>query len=291
MKNIFAKPGVFLEMIKFEHSIFALPFAYVGLFMAEKKVPGFFVFAWVTIAMVSFRTTAMSLNRILDAAIDARNPRTRLRALPSGKLNKATVWAVAIVSFLVFETSAYQLGMLCLLLTPVPVILAFIYPLMKKVSWLSHFVLGAVLGIAPYGAWIACRGTFDLVPALLSLGVLFWVAGFDMIYALQDVEFDRAEKLHSFPAAFGQDLTLAASKILHLLSVILWALAGYFNGSGTAFFVGVLLAALFLNREYRLVRSFGVAKLNEAFFFMNAVVSIMLFLATVFDITLKGSVL
>ena len=285
---VLKKIGIFFRDIKLEHSLFVLPFAYVGLFMAEKKVPGLFLFLWITVAMVSFRTTAMSLNRILDAAIDARNPRTRSRALPSGKLNKATVWTVAMVSLLLFEASAYQLGRLCFLLTPVPVILAFIYPLTKRVSWISHFVLGAVLGIAPYGAWIACRGTFDLVPALLSLGVLCWVAGFDMIYALQDVEFDRAEKLHSFPAAFGQNLTLAVARTLHLLSVVFWALAGYFNGSGVAFFTGVLLAAFFLNRGYRLVRSSGVAKINEAFFIMNAVVSIGIFAAVVIDTVWKG---
>ena len=283
---MFSRIKLFLNDIKFEHSLFALPFAYTGLFMAAKKVPGLFLFLWITVAMVSFRTTAMCLNRLLDAAIDARNPRTRSRALPSRKLSPVTVWIIAVVSLLVFEVSAYRLGMLCLLLTPVPLVLAFIYPLMKKVSWLSHFVLGAVLGIAPYGAWIACRGTLDLVPMFLSMGVLCWVAGFDMIYALQDVEFDRAEKLHSFPAAFGQNLTLAATAILHLLSVIFWALAGYLNGNGTVFFAGVLLAALFLNRGYRLVRSFGVAKMNEAFFIMNAIVSVTLLLVTALDVLL-----
>lgn len=287
MKEVLKKIQIFLRDIKFEHSLFALPFAYTGLFMAGKKIPGVFLFFWITIAMVSFRTMAMCLNRILDAAIDAKNPRTQSRVLPSGKLSKTTVWIVAFVSLLVFEVSARQLGMLCFLLSPVPLVLAFIYPWMKKVSWLSHFVLGAVLGIAPYGAWIACRGTFDLVPTFLSLGVLCWVAGFDMIYALQDVEFDRAEQLYSFPAAFGQNLTLAATGTLHLLSIVFWGLAGYFNRSGAAFFTGVLLAAFFLNRGCRLVRFSGVAKIDEAFFVMNAVVSVTLLFAAVLDVMLS----
>jgi 4-hydroxybenzoate polyprenyltransferase len=285
---LFKKFRVFLKDIKFEHSLFALPFAYLGLIMAEKGMPSARLWIWITAAMVSFRTMAMCLNRILDASIDARNPRTQGRAIPSGRLDRGRVWGIAVVSLVIFEYSARQLGPLCFMLSPVPVVLALIYPLMKKVSLLAHFVLGGVLGIAPYGAWIASRGTFGLVPTFLSLGVIVWVAGFDMIYALQDVEFDRAEKLHSFPAAFGQDLTLAATKVLHLLSVIFWALAGYFNGSGVWFFGGVLLAALFLNRSYHLIRSSGLAKIDEAFFTMNAVVSIGIFAAAVLDILWKG---
>lgn len=291
MNRFLEKIWIFSKDIKLEHSLFALPFAYLGLFMAEGKVPTLFLFVWITVAMVTFRTFAMCLNRLLDAPIDIKNPRTKNRALPSGKLTKPAVWTVAAVSLLIFELSAYKLKPLCFILTPVPIILAFIYPLMKRITWFSHFVLGSVLAIAPYGAWIASRGTFGVVPTLLSLGVVFWVAGFDMAYALQDVEFDRGEGLHSFPVAFGQDMTLALTQILHLLSVIFWVFAGFLNGRGTIFFGGVFLAALFLNRSYHMIRSADLAKIDKIFFVMNAIVSISVFGATVIDILWKGRVI
>jgi len=278
------KTILFFKDIKFEHSLFALPFAYLGLIMAENGMPSSRLWFWVTLAMVSFRTFAMGVNRLFDAAIDAKNPRTRDRAIPSGRLSKRAVTATAAISLAVFEYCAFILGPLCFLLSPVPFILAVFYPTMKRISWGSHFVLGSVLAIAPYGAWIASRGGFDLVPFLLSLGVIFWVAGFDMVYALQDIEFDRAEGLRSFPERFGKDLTLTATRILHLFSVIFWAVAGYLNGQGIFFFGGILLAALFMNRSHRLVRSFGTAKINEAFFVMNVIVSLGLFVATAVDI-------
>jgi 4-hydroxybenzoate polyprenyltransferase len=281
---------LFLKDIKFEHSLFALPFAYLGLVLAEGRMPSAHLWIWVTAAMVSFRTLAMALNRLFDASIDARNPRTQGRAIPSGKLSKGSVIAVSFLSLLLFEISAFILGPLCFLLSPVPFVLAAVYPVMKRVSWISHFVLGSVLAIAPYGAWIASRGEFAPAPTFLSLGVICWVAGFDMIYALQDLDFDREEGLHSFPARFGRELTLAATKWLHFLSVFFWALAGFFDGRGWGFFAGILLAAFFLYRSYRLVRSYGVAKINEAFFVMNVVVSVGIFAAAVLDLVFgRGS--
>lgn len=286
MKNIFAKTALFLEMIKFEHSLFALPFAYLGLFFAEKRVPGFVLFFWITIAMVSFRTMAMALNRLQDRTIDAENPRTRGRALPQKKMKASFVWLAAAVSFLIFEGSAYRLGNLCFWLSPVPVFLAWIYPLTKRFTWLSHFVLGLVLGIAPYGAWIASRQAFGWEPVFLTAGVMFWVAGFDMIYALQDIDFDIQHGLFSFPSRFGIAVTLKFARLFHGVSILCWGVAGVIAGMGFCYWIGLGVAAGFLIREHRLVRSFGIARINEAFFFMNAIVSITLFLAAVLDVLL-----
>jgi 4-hydroxybenzoate polyprenyltransferase len=280
------KVSIFLEMIKFEHSIFALPFAYLGLFFAEKKVPGFFLFFWITVAMVSFRTLAMGLNRLLDLRLDAANPRTRDRALPQKKIRISSVWLAVLISFLVFEWSALTLGSLCLWLSPIPVVLAWIYPLTKRFTWLSHFILGLVLGIAPYGAWIAVTGQFAWVPAFLTAGVICWVAGFDMIYALQDVDFDIKHGLFSFPVRFGIAATLKLTRLLHAVTVLCWFVAGLFAGMGFCYWLGLAVVAGFLVREHHLVCRFGAAKINEAFFIMNAVVSVTLLFAVALDVIL-----
>ena len=287
MKNIFVKLGLFLEMIKFEHSIFALPFAYLGLFFAERQVPSAFLVIWITLAMVSFRTMAMALNRLLDRVLDAKNPRTQARALPQKKLRTGFVWIAAVISWLVFEGSAWKLGPLCFWLSPVPVVLAWIYPLTKRFTWFSHFILGLVLGIAPYGAWIASRQDFGWAPTFLTAGVTLWVAGFDMIYALQDIDFDMKHGLFSFPARFGIAATLKLTRLLHAASVLCWLVAGLLAGMGFCYWVGLAMVAGFLVREHQLVRSFGVTRINEAFFLMNAVVSITLFFAAVLDVTIK----
>ena len=191
-----------------------------------------------------------------------------------------------IVSFLIFEGSSWKLGSLCFLLSPVPVALAAIYPLTKRFTWLSHFVLGLILGIAPYGAWIASRQAFGWTPAFLTAGVMMWVAGFDMIYALQDVEFDRRQGLYSVPAKFGEAGTLWITRLLHALAVFCWAAAGFLNGAGWIYWLGLVLVVYFLIREHQLIRVSGIAKMNEAFFVMNAVVSFALFSAAVLDVVL-----
>ena len=279
-----AKARIFLQDIKIEHSLFALPFAYLGLFFAEKKIPSFFLFVWITVAMVSFRTLAMVLNRLLDRKIDAENPRTLGRALPQGKMRASFVWLAAAVSLFVFEGSAYQLGSLCFSLSPIPVVLAWFYPLTKRFTWASHFVLGLVLGIAPYGAWIASRQAFGWTPAFLTAGVMLWVAGLDMIYALQDVDFDRKRRLYAVPAKVGEAYTLPITQGLHVLAVLCWAVAGFLNGAGLIYWLGLVLVGYFLIREHQLIRSSGIAKMNEAFFVMNAVASLALFLAVVLDV-------
>ena len=229
---------------------------------------------------------AMGLNRLLDCSIDAQNPRTRDRALPQKRIHASFVWIATAFSLLIFEGSAHKLGSLCFFLSPVPVVLAGIYPLTKRFTWFSHFMLGLILGIAPYGAWIASRQAFGWTPAFLTLGVMAWVAGFDMIYALQDVNFDREHGLYSVPARFGEARTLVIIRLLHILAVLSWAGAGLLNSAGWVYSLGLVLVAYFLMREHQLIRSFGVAKINEAFFLMNAVVSLVLFLSAALDVIL-----
>ncbi|MBI3313954.1 MAG: UbiA family prenyltransferase [Candidatus Omnitrophica bacterium] len=281
----------FCEMIKIEHSIFALPFAYLGLILAEGGLPRPHLFFWVTVAMVSFRSFGMSLNRLIDRSIDKLNPRTENRALPAGKIKTSTVWLITAVCFLIYEISAYLLGPVCFSLSLIPVFLAWLYPWTKRFTWLSHFVLGIILGIAPYGAWLASRGEFSWIPGFLMLGIATWVAGFDMIYALLDVEFDRRQGLYSFPARFGQSLSMKVTQGLHFVTITAWVFMGIEAGLGMVYFSGLLLVSFFLVREHWLIKSFGLAKLEEAFFSMNAVVSIAIFLVTIADIWIRSLML
>lgn len=274
---------VFSKDIKLEHSIFALPFAYSGLILAEGGLPRASIFLWITLAMVNFRTMAMAINRFVDRNIDAKNPRTCGRALPQKQLSARNVLIAIVASFIIFEYSAVKLGALCVFLSPIPVILTWVYPYAKRVTYFSHFILGLILGIAPYGAWIASRGTYDFPPLFLTLGVTFWVAGFDMIYALQDIEFDHANNLFSFPAKWGREVTLTISRILHIAAVLFWISAGFFAHSGIFYFAGIFVISGFLIREHSLTRSFSEVKINEAFFTMNAVVSVLFFIAVFCD--------
>ena len=283
MQTAVSKVRIFLEMIKVEHSLFVLPFAYLGLLLGRRALPDLPTFFWVTVAMVSFRTMAMGANRLIDCRIDSLNPRTQNRALPAGLLKAPFVWGMTLFSLILFEASAFRLGRLCFLFSPVPVALAWFYPWTKRFTWFSHFVLGMILGIAPYGAWLAGRRSFSWIPGFLMLGVAAWVAGFDMIYALQDVAFDREHDLFSFPARFGAETTLRITRLLHGVTVLSWIAAGWLAGCGPIYFTGLGLVAFFLAREHWLIRVFGLKKLEEAFFKMNVLVSISLFAVTLAD--------
>jgi 4-hydroxybenzoate polyprenyltransferase len=287
VKRPSGKAGIFFEMIRWEHSAFCLPFAYLGLFLARKGIPDFYSVFWVTLAMVSFRTMAMGFNRLLDQAIDAANPRTADRALPSGKLRRPFVWAVCFFSLLVFAGSAYVLRPLCFYLSPVPVAWAAVYPLTKRFTWLSHFVLGMILGMAPYGAWLAGGGDWSWSPALISAGVVFWTAGFDIIYALQDIDFDRSSGLHSIPARFGPSFGVRTARFFHLISVVFWFSGGWLAGLRGVYVAGLAGACALLVREHWLVRTAGLKRLQEAFFVMNAAAGVVLFAAAVADLTLR----
>jgi len=278
-------------MIKFQHSLFVLPFAYIGLWLAEGGWPRFPVFFWVTVAMVSFRTVAMGLNRLIDRSIDGKNPRTESRALPVGQLKPSFVWFITVIALIVFEYSTYRLNPLCFKLSAFPVFLAWFYPWTKRFTWLSHFVLGIILGIAPYGAWLASRGEFSWIPGLLTMGVTAWVAGFDIIYALQDLDFDRRHGFYSFPARFGRETSLGITHILHAVALGAWWAAGWAAGLGAIYVFGIAFVAIFLVRENYLARRFGLAKLEEAFFTMNIVVSLSLFVVTILDFTFRETFL
>lgn len=275
---------ILFKEIKFEHSIFALPFAYLGLFLAEGGWPRLSLLFWVTVAMVSFRTFAMAVNRLIDREIDAKNPRTQSRALPQNRLSSRFALGAALISLLIFLGSAWTLGPFCLFLSPIPIFLAGLYPYLKRFTWLSHGVLGIILGISPYGAWLASRAEFSWIPGFLLLGVASWVTGFDILYSLQDFEFDRQWGLRSVPVRFGKQQALWMAGAFHAVALLSWMGAGALAGLGWIYGWGLILVTVFLFREHWLVHRFGLSQLEQAFFTMNAGISIALFLAAFLDL-------
>ncbi len=276
----------FLELIKFEHSIFALPFAYLGLFLAEGGLPRLRIFLWVTVVMVTVRTSAMCLNRLIDQPIDEKNPRTRGRVQLIKLLTRSSIWLITAISFTIAIFSAAQLNSLCLFLIPIPIFLVWIYPYLKRITWFSHLILGMILGMAPIAGWLASRAEWSWMAALLGLAVTTWVSGFDMFYALQDIEFDKANQLKSFPVRFGTKRTISAVRILHGITILaLWAF-GLMSAMGTWYWLGWVVVVALIVREHKLIRQFGLSKINEAFFNMNAWVSVVIFLAVTLDLTL-----
>lgn len=281
-----SKFKVFLEMIKFEHTLFALPFAYLGAFLASGGFPTLGKFIWITLAMVGARTAAMSLNRLIDRHIDARNPRTTGRAIPAGKLGSGEVYLYTLLSFLLLGVSAYQLNWLALELMPIAVFVLVLYSYTKRFTWACHLVLGIALGLAPVGAWIGVTGHWALTPVLLGLGVMFWVAGFDIVYACQDVEFDRKEGLYSIPAVFGLTRGLEISTILHVIAPLLFIAMGVIASLNWLYFLGVIISILLLFRQHRLVSASDLSKVGVAFFDLNGYLSVLLFVFSVLDLVL-----
>ena len=271
------KVKTYLEMIKFQHSIFALPFAYLGAFLAQMRMPDFITLAWITIAMVSARSFAMAVNRLIDMEIDRRNPRTAERALPKGLLSVSSVIFFSFISLTVFLLAVYNLSPICRYLWPIVVIPFIVYPYTKRFTWLSHFVLGLCLGLAPVGAWIAVTDTISPEPFLIGTAVLLWVAGFDIFYAIQDIAFDRQQELHSIPARFGVRTSLFLTKILHFISIAFLSWVGIRLNLGIFYFIGVCITAILLTYENSIIKPNDLSKLNMAFFTMNGVVSILMF--------------
>ncbi|MBO8169534.1 MAG: UbiA family prenyltransferase [Thermoanaerobacteraceae bacterium] len=279
-----SKFKTFLEMIKFEHTIFALPFAYLGAFLASGGVPTGHDLLWITLAMVGARTAAMSLNRLIDRHIDAKNPRTANRALPRGLLSVGEVWVYTILSFIVLFVAAVQLNWLCVQLMPVAVFVLVIYSYTKRWTWACHLVLGVALGLAPLGSWVAVTGKIELPGVLLGLAVAFWVAGFDIIYACQDYDFDRAEGIHSIPARFGIPAALVISAALHVAAPVLLAAVGFYLKLGVFYLFGVIIAAGLLFYEHKLVKPDDLSKIGVAFLNMNGYLSTVMFLFTLLDV-------
>jgi len=278
---------VTLEMIKWEHSIFALPFALCGAMLAAGGFPTVHQLVWIIVAMVAARSAAMAFNRWADASIDAANPRTSTRALPAGHLSPAFVVTFVIVSSLVFILAASRLNRLALLLSPVALAVLLLYSYTKRVTRWSHLVLGFALGIAPSAAWIAVRGSLDPRIILLTAAVTFWVGGFDVLYACQDFDFDREAGLHSVPRYFGIRAALWIARVFHLIMVGLLVTLLLAFGLGKLAAAGVLAVILLLAYEHSLVKPYDLSKLNAAFFTMNGVISVLFFIFVAADLLLR----
>jgi 4-hydroxybenzoate polyprenyltransferase len=276
-----------LEMIKWEHSIFALPFALCGAMLAAGGLPAWRQLAWIVVAMVSARSAAMAFNRLADSSIDAANPRTATRALPAGALTASFVSLFVLISCGIFVLAASQLNRLTLMLSPVALAVIMLYSYSKRFTRWSHLLLGFALGIAPAAAWIAVRGALDPRILLLTAAVTFWVGGFDVIYACQDYEFDRGRGLHSLPRFLGIRNALVVARLFHLVMFgLLIALIVTF-GLGKLAMVGVIAVAALLIYEHALVRHDDLSKLNAAFFTMNGVISVVFFLFVAGDLMLR----
>jgi 4-hydroxybenzoate polyprenyltransferase len=268
-------PRRFAALVKLEHTVFALPFAYVGMLLAAGDVPGAADWAWVTLAMVGARTLAMGLNRLIDADLDARNPRTATRELPAGTLSRPQVVALCAAALALFLLAVLQLDPLVRWLWPVPVVLFVVYPYLKRVTWLCHAWLGASLGLAPVGAWAAVTGELPWQAWALGGAVAFWVAGFDLFYSLFDLAHDRREGLHSWAVRFGERGVFVGARLHHAATVALLSLAGAGLDVGPAYWLGVAAVAGLLLYEHLLVRPGDLRRLDAAFFTVNGVISIV----------------
>jgi 4-hydroxybenzoate polyprenyltransferase len=278
---------VTLAMIKWEHSIFALPFALCGAMLAASGLPSAHQLIWIVIAMLAARSAAMAFNRLADAAIDAANPRTRTRAIPAGDLSSTFVGTFVIVSCAIFILAASQLNRLTLWLSPIALAVLLLYSYTKRFTRLSHLVLGFALGIAPSAAWIAVRGSLDPRILLLTAAVTFWVAGFDILYACQDFEFDRDAELHSIPRHIGIPAALWISRAFHLVMLIFLAALLPAFALGKLALAGVIAVMLLLLYEHSLVKPDDLSKLNAAFFTMNGVISVVFAFFVAADILLR----
>ena len=276
-----------LEMIKWEHSIFALPFALCGALLAAGGLPAWSQLAWIIVAMVSARSAAMAFNRLADASIDAANPRTSVRALPAGLLTPSFVTTFVVLSCAVFILAASRLNRLTLLLSPVALAVVLLYSYSKRVTRWSHLFLGFALGIAPAAAWIAVRGSLDPRILLLTAAVTFWVGGFDVIYACQDFDFDRNHGLHSVPRHLGIRTALWIARCFHTVMLGLLVALVFVFGLGKLATVGVFVVAALLAYEHSLVRHDDLSKLNAAFFTMNGVIAVVFFAFVAGDLLLR----
>ncbi len=266
-------------MIKFEHTLFALPFAFLGAVLAAGGLPEFRQIAWITLAMIGARSAAMTFNRIIDREIDARNPRTMDRELPSGRLSVGFAWAFMFVSIALFLAAAYSLNRLTFFLSPVALLSVLGYSYAKRYTAFSHVLLGWALAISPTAAWIAVRGTIDSpIPVLLSLVVLLWTAGFDILYACQDEIFDKQDGLHSIPARFGVGSALWIARGFHAGAFIALAVLYYLTGLGWPALTGVIVVGMLLIYQHTLVKPDDLSRMNAAFFTTNAFVSVILLL-------------
>lgn len=284
------KIKIILEMIKFEHTVFALPFAFLGAVLGSLLIDGTWPTAsqwvWITLAMVGARSAAMALNRVIDAKIDKINPRTKDRAIPAGLISKFESTIFIIVSFALLFYSAYQLNMLAVYLLPVAVFFLVIYSYTKRFTWACHLVLGITIGIAPLGGWVGATGTLTFAAFILFLGVALWTAGFDVIYATQDADYDKRVKLYSIPSYFGIAKALLIAKGIHILSFISFFSLYFITTLGWVYLIGVLISGVIMIYEHSLVKPNDLSKVNVAFFTMNGILAMVMLAFTIGDLML-----
>jgi 4-hydroxybenzoate polyprenyltransferase len=280
-------PRRLASLVRIEHTVFALPFAYVGAFLAADGWPGAHDVLWITVAMVGARTLAMSLNRLVDAEVDARNPRTASRELPSGALTRPQVIGFSILALAVFLVAVFQLDPVVRWLWPIPVAMFFVYPYLKRATWLCHLWLGACLGLAPVGAWLAVSGSAPWEAWAIGAAVALWVAGFDLFYSLFDLEHDRREGLHSWATRFGERGAFAGARGFHAVAVALLAAATAGLGLGVFAWLGVATVVVLLVYEHALVRPGDLRRLDAAFFSVNGVISIVYFAFVAADVLVR----
>jgi 4-hydroxybenzoate polyprenyltransferase len=288
---VLKKFKVFLEMIKFEHTLFALPFAYMGAILGSMvlndALPDWEQIGWITLAMVGARSAAMGLNRVIDKVIDAKNPRTAGRAIPAGLLSSKEVLLFIVVSLVLLFVATSQLNKLCMELLPIAVFFLVIYSYTKRFTWACHLILGLTIALAPLGGWVAVTGKIDMVSLVFYFTVAFWTAGFDVIYACQDIEFDRKEGLYSIPSRFGIPKALWLAKLFHVLTAIGFMSLYFLTDLSWVYFAGIIIAYLILIYEHRLVSPKDLSKLNTAFFTMNGVLSVLMFTFTFIDLVVR----
>lgn len=269
-----------LEMIKFEHTIFAMPFAFMGAFLAERGVPGFAVFGWVVLAMIGARTSAMGFNRIVDREFDKINPRTADRAIPAGAVSLVEAWSMVVLSAALFFFACYMLNQLTLILSPFALGLTYLYSLTKRFTWLCHLVLGVALAFSPLGGYVAVKGAIEGFPFVLCIGVICWVAGFDTVYACLDADFDKDAGLFSLPSRFGRENAFRFAVFLHVVAFVMFILTGMQMQLNYIYYIGIVLTAGALSYQHLVVNPKDLSRIQMSFFTMNGLISLTLFVAT-----------
>jgi 4-hydroxybenzoate polyprenyltransferase len=287
MENVLRSTRVTLEMIKWEHSIFALPFALTGAVLAANGWPSAWALLWIVVCMVSARSAAMAFNRLADAKLDAENPRTAMRALPAGQLSQGFVVAFTVAACIIFLVGAGMLNRLTLELAPLALAVVLAYSYMKRITRWSHVVLGLALGIAPSAAWIAVRGSLSAKILVLTAIVILWVGGFDVLYACQDFEHDRRVGLNSVPQAFGMEAAFWIARAMHLGMVVLLFWFAHLFGLGRIAFCGMGLVAALLGYEHSIISPRDLRRMNAAFFTLNGVISVVFFAAVAVDVFVR----
>jgi 4-hydroxybenzoate polyprenyltransferase len=276
--------SLILRMIKIEHTVFALPFAFMGAFLAARGWPSSRQIFWILVAMAGIRSAAMGFNRLVDETIDTANERTRHREIPAGLLKRRDVWIFVVAASAVFVLAAHELNRLCFVLSPLALGATFFYSFTKRFTWMTHAFLGGAIGLAPIGGWLAVAGGFNLIPILLGAAVLFWIAGFDIVYACQDYEFDCSYGLKSAPQRWGKGRALRLSEFCHLITFGLFTAVGILAGLGIVYYAGLILILFFLLAQHFIVSPDDLSRVNVSFFTMNGVISVVIFVATLLSL-------